>query len=134
MRRNLLALGDVHWLSWESQSVLSELLRSLQTQAAAVIRSKIKTTKIFWDMWYIDTEWPELWKINAQHSEVFISYYSGHEEFIKLILLLFCFAQRLSFPCDIQKRKSVVTRLNWKDLINSSATWGLEITSSANRE
>ena len=35
-----------------------------------------------------------------------------HEEFIKLILLLFCFAQRLSFPCDTQKQESVVTGLN----------------------
>ena len=35
-----------------------------------------------------------------------------HEEFIKLILLLFCFSQRLSFPCGTQKRESVVTVLN----------------------
>ena len=37
---------------------------------------------------------------------------SGHEKFIKLILLIFCFAQRSSFPCDTQKRENVVTRLN----------------------
>ena len=42
---------------------------------------------------------------------MFIFHNSGHEEFIKLILLLFCFAQRLSFPCDTQKRENVVTRL-----------------------
>ena len=73
-------------------------------------------------------------KINSKGSEVFIFHNSGHEEFIKLILLLFCFAQRPSFPCDTQKWESVVTRLNWKDLINSSAYWGFEITSSANWE
>ena len=43
---------------------------------------------------------------------VYFFYNSGHEEFIKLILLPFCFAQRPSFPCDTQKRESVVTRLN----------------------
>ena len=53
---------------------------------------------------------------------------SDHEEFIKLVLLLFCFAQRPSFPCDTQKRESVVTRLNWKDLINSSAVWDFQKT------
>ena len=62
------------------------------------------------------------------------SHNSGHEEFIKLILLLFCFAQRPSFPCDTQKQESVVTRLNRKDLINSSAVWDFQINSSANRE
>ena len=36
----------------------------------------------------------------------------GHEEFIKLILLLFCFAQRPSFPCDTERQESVVARLN----------------------
>ena len=51
-------------------------------------------------------------KINSKRSEVFIFDNSGHEEFIKFILLLFCFAQRLSFPCDTQKRESVVIRLN----------------------
>ena len=30
---------------------------------------------------------------------------AGHKEFNKLILQLFCFAQRLSFPCDTQKRE-----------------------------
>ena len=37
---------------------------------------------------------------------------AGHEEFVKLILLFFCSAQRLSFPCDTQKQGIVVTRLN----------------------
>ena len=81
-----------------------------------------------------NSEWPELWKLNSESSEVFIFHNSGYEEFIKLILLLFCFTQRLSFPCDTQKRESVVTGLNWKDLINSYAYWGFEKTSSANRE
>ena len=35
----------------------------------------------------------------------------GQVEFIKFILLLFCFAQRLSFSCDTQKWESVVTWL-----------------------
>ena len=48
-------------------------------------------------------------KINSEHSKVFIFHNSDHEEFIKLILLLICFAQRLSFPCDTKKRVSVVT-------------------------
>ena len=30
----------------------------------------------------------------------------------QLILLLFCFAQRLSFPRDTRKRESVITRPN----------------------
>ena len=37
---------------------------------------------------------------------------SGDEEFIKLIVLFFRFAQRVSFLCDTQKQDSVVTRLN----------------------
>ena len=60
-----------------------------------------------------NSEWPELWKINTEAlAEVFIFHNSGHEEFVKLILLLFCFAQRPSIPCDTQKQESVVTRLN----------------------
>ena len=55
---------------------------------------------------------PELRKINSERSEGIILHNAGHEDFIKLTLRLFCFAQRLSFPCDTQKRKSVVTRLN----------------------
>ena len=50
--------------------------------------------------------------MNSERSEVFIFHNSVHEEFIKLILLLFCFAQRPSLSCDTQKRESVVTRLN----------------------
>ena len=65
---------------------------------------------------------------------MFIFHNSGHEEFIKLILLLFCFVQRLSLSCDTQKRENVVTRFNSKDLINLSAYWGFEIASYANRE
>ena len=45
-------------------------------------------------------------------AEVFIFHNSGHEEFIKLTVVLFCFAHRPSFPCDTQKRESVVTMLN----------------------
>ena len=67
-------------------------------------------------------------------SKMFIFHNSGQEEFIKLTLLLFCFTQRLSFPCDTQKWERVVTGLNLKDLINSFAYWGFDITSSANRE
>ena len=63
---------------------------------------------------------------------MFIFHDPGHEGFFKRILLLFCFAQ--GFSCDTQKRESVVTRLNYNDLINSSAYWGFEITSSVNRE
>ena len=74
-------------------------------------------------------------KINTEAlAEVFMFHISGHEEFIKLILLLFCFAQRPSFPCDTQKRESVVTGLNWKDLKNFSAVWDFQINSSANKE
>ena len=51
-------------------------------------------------------------KINSELSEVFIFHDAGYEEFIKLILLLFCFTQRPSFPRDTQKWESVVTRLN----------------------
>ena len=51
-------------------------------------------------------------KNKSDSSEMFIFHIVGHEEFIKLILRLFCFSQRLSFPCDTQKRESVVTRLN----------------------
>ena len=53
---------------------------------------------------------------------------------VELILLLFCFAQRPSFPCGTQKLESVVARLNLKGIINSSAVWGFQINSSANRE
>ena len=42
---------------------------------------------------------------------MFTFHNSGHKEFMNLILLLFCFAQRPSFPCDTQKRESVLTRL-----------------------
>ena len=49
-------------------------------------------------------------KLRAQRGVIFHN--AGHEEFIKLILRLFCFAQRLFFPCDTQKQESVVTRLN----------------------
>ena len=93
-----------------------------------------KKTTTTTDMWLINSLWPELWKINCERREVFIFHNSGHEEFIKLILLLFCFTQRLSLSCDTQKWESVATRPNWKDLINSSAYWSFEITSSANRE
>ena len=51
-------------------------------------------------------------KINSKRSEVFSFHKFDHKEFIKLILLLFCLALRFSFPCDIQKRESVVTRLD----------------------
>ena len=52
-------------------------------------------------------------KINTEAlAEVFIFHNSGHEKLIKLILLLFCFAQRPSFPCYTQKQESVVIRLN----------------------
>ena len=61
-------------------------------------------------------------------------YDTGHQKFIKLILRLFCFAQRLFFPYDSQKRETAVIRLNWKDWINSSAYWSYEITSTTNRE
>ena len=44
-------------------------------------------------------------KINSERSEVFIFHKAGPEEFIKDILRLYCFAQSLSFPCDIK---------NWK--------------------
>ena len=57
-------------------------------------------------------EWPELGKINSERREVFIFHDAGLKEFIKLILLLFCLAQRPSFHSDTQKRESVVTRLN----------------------
>ena len=50
-------------------------------------------------------------KLRVQRGR-FIFHDAGHEEFIKLILLLFCFAQIPSFPCDSHKRESVVTRLN----------------------
>ena len=50
----------------------------------------------------------------SERSEVFIFHNSGHEEFIKLFLLLFCLEQRPSVPCDTQKRESVVTTLNEK--------------------
>ena len=50
--------------------------------------------------------------VMKNNAEVYIFHNFGYEEFIKLILLLFCFAQRPSFPCDTQKRESVVTRLN----------------------
>ena len=50
--------------------------------------------------------------MNSERSEVFIFDDKDHTEFIKLILLLFCFAQRPSLPCDIQKQESVVAGLN----------------------
>ena len=49
-------------------------------------------------------------ELREQRGVIFCN--SGHEEFIKLIPLLFCFTQRLSLFCDAQKRVSVVTRLN----------------------
>ena len=49
----------------------------------------------------INSDWPELSKYIL--SQAFISHNSGRQEFIKLILLLFCFAQRLSFTCETQK-------------------------------
>ena len=49
-------------------------------------------------------------KLQAQRDVIFRN--SGYEEFIKLILRLFCLAQRLSIPCDTQKWESVATRLN----------------------
>ena len=55
-------------------------------------------------------------KINSERREVFIFHNPGHKEFIKLILLLSCFTQRLSFPCDTQERESVVTKLIVKRL------------------
>ena len=58
-------------------------------------------------MWQINSEWLELWKINSERSEVFIFHNLGHEEFMKLIVLLFYFAQRLSLPCDTQKWENV---------------------------
>ena len=63
-----------------------------------------------------NSEWPESRKIYYERSEVFIFHNSGHEEFIKLILLLFGFAQRLSLSSDTQKREGVVTRLTKEDL------------------
>ena len=48
-------------------------------------------------------------KNKLRASELFIFHNSDHREFIKPVLQLFCFAQRLSFPCDTQKRGRVVT-------------------------
>ena len=49
-------------------------------------------------------------EINSECREVFIYHTAGHNEFIYLILGLFCFA--LSIPCGTQKWESVATRLN----------------------
>ena len=55
----------------------------------------------------------------------------GQGEFIKLILLLFCSTQRLSFPRDTQMRESVVTRSNGKDLINCGMATSLKSKADA---
>ena len=66
---------------------------------------------------YMDNNWiiyhishmNHIRKINSERSEMFIFQNTGNEEFIKLILLLFRFAQRL---CDTQKWEGMVTRLS----------------------
>ena len=46
---------------------------------------------------------------------MFIFLNPGHEEFIKLILLLFCLAQRLFLPCDTQSGEVGVTTVSQLD-------------------
>ena len=69
-------------------------------------------------------------EINSECREVFIDHTAGHNEFIYLILGLFCFA--LSIPCGTQKWESEKAHL--KRFNGLLCILGFKITSSANRE